>query len=530
MKHTKYDVLVVGAGAAGCVVAASIAENTDLTIALVEAGAFDSDPLIHIPAGFAKILAYDRHVWKYETTPQHGHKKLLRQAKVLGGGSSINAMCYVRGRPADYEKWQSAVGDTGKWSFDDILPHFVAQENNDTFHNKYHGIGGGLDVQLPRGINELNQRCLKAFQEFGLPYNPDYNGEKQVGVSPVQSTVGNSRRCNAADAYLRKHLTSGRVALFTHTEVSRILVENGRAIGVEIIDSTTPIFADEVILSGGAIHSPRLLMLSGIGPRAHLETLGIEVVKDAPDVGQNLHDHAVIPLRVHVAGELGYQAAAQGIGALKAGVRYLATKDGPASGNGIETVSYFDPDDLSSNEATVQCYHVPIISSDGLTPTGTQSGLTFEIVVLQPKSRGTVRLANADPNSMPLIDPNYMGEKEDIRIAVQAIKMVRKVMAQPSLASVVIEEVEPGPQIQSTDEIGEWIKKVATTMWHPVGTCRMGQDDRAVVDARLRVKGIDGLRVIDASIMPNTTSGNTNAPTQALARLGAMLFVEDVRK
>jgi choline dehydrogenase-like flavoprotein len=192
-------------------------------------------------------------------------------------------------------------------------------------------------------------------------------------------------------------------------------------------------------------------------------------------------------------------------------------------------VSYFDPDDPSREEATVQCYHVPIISSDGLTPTGTQSGLTFEIVVLQPKSRGTVRLADSDPRSMPLIDPNYMGDAEDIRISVEAIRMVRKVIIQQSLASIVIDEVEPGPQLQSNDDIGEWIKKVATTMWHPVGTCRMGQDDRAVVDARLRVKGIEALRVIDASIIPNITSGNTNAPTQALARLGATLFVEDVR-
>lgn len=530
MNNAKHDVLIVGAGAAGCVVAAYIAEHTDLSIALLEAGPLDSDPLIHIPAGYAKILANDRHVWKYETTPQHGSKKRLRQAKVLGGGSSINAMCYVRGRPADYAKWQAAVGDTGKWSFEDILPHFVAQEHSDTFHNRYHGIDGGLDVELPRGINELNQRCLKAFQEFGLAYNPDYNGEKQVGVSPVQATMGHSRRCNSADAHLRKHLNSGRVTLLTDTEVSRILVENGRAIGVEVLGSKAPIHADQIIVSGGAIHSPRLLMLSGIGPRAHLESLGIQVVKDLPDVGANLHDHTVVPLKLHVEGELGYQAIAQGLGTLKAGLRYLTTKDGPAAGTGVETVSYFDPDDPSRDEATVQCYHVPIISSDGLTPTGMASGLTFEIVVLQPKSRGTVRLADANPESMPLIDPNYMGEEEDVRVAVEAIKLVRKVITQPSLASVVLDEVEPGPQRQSDKDLGEWARQVATTMWHPVGTCRMGRDERAVVDARLRVKGIDALRVIDASIMPNITSGNTNAPSQALARLGASLFVEDVRK
>ena len=530
MTNIKYDEIIIGAGAAGCVVAAHIAENTELSIALLEAGPIDSDPFIHIPAGYANILAHDRHVWKYETTPQHGIRKSLRQAKVLGGGSSINAMCYVRGRPIDYDKWQTAVGETGAWSFEDILPHFVAQENNDTFHNKYHGTGGGLAVQLPHGINELNQRCLKAFQEFRLEYNPDYKGEKQVGVSPVQSTVGDCRRCSAADAYLKKHLASGRVTLLSETEVTKIILKDGRAIGVEISSHNkhNTVFGAEIILSGGAIHSPRLLMLSGIGPKAHLEELGIDVVLDSPDVGENFHDHAVVPLKVHVEGQLGYQAAAHGLETLKAGLRYLTTKDGRAAGNGVETVSYFDPENLASDEATIQCYHVPIISSDGLTPTGSQSGLTFELVVLRPRNRGTVRLADADPKSMPLIDPNYFGDDDDLRIAIKAVEAVRDVIKQQSLVSIITDEVEPGPEIQSADQIGEWIKNISTTMWHPVGTCRMDEDSRAVVDARLRVKGINGLRVIDASIMPNITSGNTNAPTQALARHGATLFVEDL--
>ncbi len=531
MQAESYDVVIVGAGAAGCVVAAHLAENTNLSIALIEAGETDTDPFIHIPAGYAYILAHDRHVWKYETVPQHGHVKPYRSAKVLGGGSAINAMCYVRGQERDFAAWQAAVGNTGAWSYEDLLPHFMAQENNDTWHNDHHGIDGGLAVQLPRGINKLNQYCLKAFQEYGLPYNPDYNGVSQIGVSPVQSTVGEQRRCSAVDAYLRPHLKSRRVDLLTGETVTRITVENNRAVGVEL-DGRNPRFIranQQVVLSAGAMHSPKILMHSGVGPADQLRTHGLPVVVDSPEVGDNLQDHPIVPVRAYVKGALGYQAAAQGLGSLKAGLRYLATKDGPAAGNGIETVSYWNPADFSA-EPTIQCYHTPVISEDGLSPTGDRSGVTFELVVLQPKSRGWIRLADADPTSMPLINPNFMGEAEDLQAAVQSVRAMREVMGMPSLKPVLEEEAEPGPHLTTDEDLGNWVKKVVTTMWHPVGTCRMGQDERSVVDARLRVRGIDALRVIDASIMPNLTSGNTNAPAQALARHGSVMLVEDLKQ
>jgi choline dehydrogenase len=530
MSQKRYDVVIVGAGAAGCVGASYLAEHTNASIALIEAGDIDRDPFIHIPAGFANILAHDRHVWKYETVPQHGTKRAYRSGKVLGGGSSINAMCYVRGQIRDFAAWQDAVGNTGNWSYEDLLPVFMAQENNDTFHDEYHGIDGGLAVQLPKGINKLNQYCLKAFQEYGIPYNPDYNGKSQIGVSPVQSTVGDQRRCSAVDAYLRPHLTSGRVTLLTGKTVVRILIENKRAVGVELMDNGLErITAKEVVLSAGTVHSPTILMHSGIGPAEQLRQQGIAVIVDSPEVGENLHDHPMVPVRVYVKGDLGYQAAAQGLGSVKAGLRYLVTKDGPASGNGIETVTHWNPSDFSA-EPTIQCYHAPIVLSEQLGPAGDRSGITFELVVLQPKSRGWVRLADSDPASMPLINPNFIGEEKDLRAAVDSVRAIRKVMAQRSLATVIEEELDPGPHIQSDAEIGEWVKRVVTTMWHPVGTCRMGQDERAVVDARLRVRGVDGLRVIDASIMPNITSGNTNAPTQALARHASAMLVEDLKR
>ncbi|KRR22716.1 GMC family oxidoreductase [Bradyrhizobium retamae] len=530
MSQEAYDIVIVGAGAAGCVVASYLAEHTDASIALIEAGDMDRDPFIHIPAGFANILVHDRHVWKYETIPQHGTKRAYRSGKVLGGGSSINAMCYVRGQIRDFAAWQDAVGDTGKWSYEDLLPVFMAQEDNDTFHDEYHGIDGGLAVQQPKGINKLNQYCLKAFQEYGVPFNPDYNGKSQIGVSPVQSTVGNQRRCSAVDAYLRPHLASGRVTLLTGKTVIRILIENKRAAGIELKDNGLErIKAREVVLSAGAVHSPKILMHSGIGPAEHLRQHGIAVIVDSPGVGENLHDHPMVPVRAYVKGDLGYQAAAQGLGTVKAGLRYLVTKDGPASGNGIETVTHWNPSDFTA-EPTIQCYHAPVILNEQLSATGNRSGVTFELVVLQPKSRGWVRLADSDPTSMPLINPNFIGEEEDLRAAVESVRAIREVMGQESLASVIEEEMDPGPHIQSDAEIGEWVRRVVTTMWHPVGTCRMGQDARAVVDARLKVRGVDSLRVIDASIMPNITSGNTNAPTQALARHATAMLVEDLKR
>jgi choline dehydrogenase-like flavoprotein len=409
-----------------------------------------------------------------------------------------------------------------------MIQAYIEQEKNDTFHNAHHGIHGDLSVELPKGINELNQRCMKAFQEYGLPYNADYNGDFQNGVSPVQTNTLNGKRCSAAVAYLHRHVDSGRVKLLTGYTVTKVLLDGTRAVGVRALNGKNEqdIRADLVIMSAGAVQSPKILMHSGIGQREQLQKFGIEVKVDLPGVGENLHDHPIIPITAYVKGKMGYQHSAHGIGSLVAGMRYLLTRDGPASGNGIETVSYWNPLDLDSEEPTVQCYHEPIIAADGLNPTGSRSGVTFATVVLQPKSRGWVRLADSDPTSMPLINPNFIGHEYDLKVGIDAVKAVRKVMEQESLAEVVDEEVLPGKDKQSDEQIGEFVKSVATTMWHPVGTCRMGLDEGAVVDARLKVRGTEQLHVIDASIMPTITSGNTNAPTQALALHAAKMLVQ----
>lgn len=528
MSNNSFDVVIVGSGAAGCVVADYLARNTSASIAVIEAGGKDSDPMIHIPAGYSAILSHDRHVWTYDTVPVHGAERRYRMGKVVGGGTSVNAMCYVRGQKQDFDVWQAAVGDTGDWSWETMTEIYKEQESNDTFHNAHHGISGSLSVELPRGINELNQRCMKAFQEYGLPYNADYNGDQQAGVSPVQSNTHDGKRCSAAVAWLHKHVDSGRVTLLTGYTATKVLLDGTRAVGVEVDHRGTrqEISGKHIIVSAGAVQTPKILMHSGIGQKAQLEKFGIAVKVDLPGVGENLHDHPIIPITAYVKGKIGYQNSAHGFGKLIAGARYLLTNDGPASGNGIETVSYWDPTNLGNQEPTVQCYHEPVIATDGLNATGSRSGVTFATVVLQPKSRGWVRLADGDPMSMPLINPNFIGDDHDLKVGVEAVKAVRKVMEQQSLADIIEEEVLPGRDKQSDAEIGEFVKSIATTMWHPVGTCRMGTDELAVVDAGLKVKGAENLHVIDASIMPTITSGNTNAPTQALALRASKLLVE----
>jgi choline dehydrogenase-like flavoprotein len=274
-------------------------------------------------------------------------------------------------------------------------------------------------------------------------------------------------------AYLRPALKTGRIELRVSCTVLRVVIENGQAVGVEYSQGGNKVVvrAKDVILSAGALHSPKILMHSGIGPAAQLQRHGIPVVVDAPEVGENLQDHPIVPLAAYAKGDVGYQKAAQGFGAIKTGLRYFITKDGPASGNGIETVSYWDPDDAAA-EPTIQCYHVPIVSKDGLTPTGTRSGITFELVVLQPRSRGSVRLADADPTSMPLIDPNFMADEYDLSTAIKSIRSMREVMEQPSLKPLLDGEIVPGAALQTDQELGDWIKRTVTTMWHPAAWAR----------------------------------------------------------
>jgi choline dehydrogenase len=530
-KH--YDVIVIGGGSAGCLVAGRLAAETDAQVLLLEHGGRDITPLIRIPSGFSKLLQYGRFLYPYKTVPQQqlgGRQVALQQGWGLGGGSSINAMAYVRGQPRDYDGWQAAVGNTGNWSFDDLLPHFKAMEGNDIFAEPLHGTEGPLKVSQPQRLSPMNQAVIKAFQEMGLPFNPDYNGVQQRGVSPCQLTIGNARRCSAAVAFLHPAEKRPNLTVMTDALVTRIILEGDRAVGVEFDHQGTPSRAtgSEIVLSAGALNSPRLLMLSGIGPEDQLAGHGIGVRVKAPDVGRHLQDHPQVPVIARSHAELGYARNAYGLGMIEAGLRYITTRSGPAASNGVESVSYFNPDD-PEDEPTIQCFHAPVIANAALGAPDRKPGLTLENVVLQPRSRGQVTLANDDPRSDPLIDPNYFGDPEDMRRMIGGLRFAREVLKAPALRNLLEPEMLPGLDVQSDEALAEHARKTLTCMWHPVGTCRMGADDDAVVDAALRVRGVRGLRVIDASIMPNIVSGNTNATTLALASKGLELLRADLR-
>ncbi|UAJ10989.1 GMC family oxidoreductase [Glacieibacterium megasporae] len=531
-RSVAYDVIVVGAGSAGCIVAGRLAAETEARVLVLEDGGRDWSPLISIPAGFSKLLEYGQFMYPYETVAQQhlgGRRIPLVQGRGLGGSGSINAMVWVIGQPRDYDAWQVAAGDGSAWSFADMLPHFRAMEENEVFAGPTHGADGPVTVSQPLAIAPINRAVLKAFQQVGLPYNPDYNGGQQRGVGPCQLNVANAERCSSAHAYLHPAETRPNLTVRTGALVTRVIVEGDRAIGVELMHSgvVERVYAAEIVLCAGALSTPRLLMLSGIGPEAELARHGIPVAVRSEGVGENLHDHPEVPVIAQSYTEMGYLKDSSLFGAFKAGLRYIGTKSGPASSNGIETVAHFNPE-FPDQEPTVQCFHAPVIARRALGQLDPEPGLTLENVVLQPKSRGRLTLKDADPKSMALIDPNYLSHPDDMRTMLLGLRYAREVLNAPALKAVLKPELLPGAAVQSDADLTAYARENMSCMLHPVGTCRMGCDDGAVVDASLRVRGVRGLRVIDASIMPNIVSGNTNAAVMALAHKGTDMMLAEI--
>ena len=521
-----FDYIIIGGGSAGCVLAARLTQDPNITVALLEAGQADNSVLIHCPAGLALIAKNGQSNWKFDTVAQpglNGRSGYQPRGKVLGGSSSVNAMIYVRGHRDDYDHW-AAEGNPG-WSYDDVLPYFKQAEHNERGANAYHGSGGPLNVMDLRSPNRFGQVFIKAGQQAGLHYNPDFNGESQEGVGLFQVTHKNGERFSAAKAYLTPHLARPNLQVFTGAHTTRILLERKRAVGVEFQQGGELKRLNakrEVLLCAGALQSPQILMLSGIGPHAHLLENNIPTLHDLPGVGTNLHDHVDVVQVVDApkAKDL-FGLSPSGVLRMLQGVfEWRKQRSGMLTTNFAEAGGFIKSQPGEPIPDLQLHFVVGKLVNHGRTTTFGH-GFSCHVCLLRPRSRGSVRLASKDPFAAPLIDPNFLGDRDDMDRLIRGFKLMRHILSQPALAAAQGRELASSAQAQSDMQIEHFIRDHADTIYHPVGTCRMGSGAMDVVDAQLRVHGLTGLRVVDASIMPRVVGGNTNAPVIMIAEKAA---------
>lgn len=527
-KPYQVDYIIVGAGSAGCVLANRLTEDPACRVLLLEAGGEDDSSHIRTPAFFLRLQdsAYD---WADRTLPQpylQGRRIYMPQGRVLGGSSSIYYMIYIRGNRGDYDHWQS-LGNEG-WGYDDVLPYFVKAEHNLAISNRYHGDAGPLGVSSQSQWSTLTQRYLTAAQEIGIPFNPDFNGEKQEGCGPLQATILGGTRCSAATAYLNPVRARPNLTVLSHAHATKLLFSGNRVVGVQylrfgVLEQAHA--SSEVIVSAGALRSPQLLMLSGLGPAAELRDLGIDVRQDLPGVGKNLQDHLHTRVRCEITQPLTFlplppedQAAAAR--------EYESGKRGPLASNFLEAGAFV----RSQPEAIypdLQLFLFANLTGD-YPEAGPPSrhGITLTSYVNRPRSVGQVTLASKDPLDRPRIDPCYLSDPDDLRCAVAGVRWNLRILYAKAFDDIRGAELAPGADVREDAGIEAFVRRTASTTWHPVGTCKMGTDALAVVDPALRVRGVAGLRIADASIMPTIIGGNTNAPTIMIAEKAADLIRE----
>lgn len=528
-----YDYIIVGAGSAGCVLANRLSANPAHTVLLVEAGKKDTHPLIHIPGGYSELNRSEVD-WAFWTEPQEqldNRKLYLPRGKTWGGSSSTNAMAYVRGNKEDYNEW-AALGNEG-WSYEDVLPFFKKSEHNQQFGEPFHNQQGELNVTYAHQIPPLANEFVKACTQVGIPAVADYNGAEQVGASILQFTIKNNARHSTAAAFLKPVLQRKNLHIISNTRVHKVILENNRATGIEVGDAvggSKQYFASkEVILAAGAFQSPQILLLSGIGDAEELKAVGIECKHALPGVGKNLQDHywSGVSCKTNIPTS---NSLLKPLNKMAALLKYIFTKKGPLGNSPLEANAFYcsQPQD---NRPDIQFHFASLgIAGDystdiyDLKTFSREDGMGILAIILHPKSRGYVGLRSNRPDDAPLIQPNLFQDPADRDLLVAAVKKAIEIVQAPALHTFMKGEVTL-PAQQDDAFLVEHIKKTLETLYHPVGTCKMGNDPMAVVDAQLKVRGIEGLRVIDASIMPTIVSGNTNAPTIMIAEKGAHMIL-----
>jgi choline dehydrogenase len=524
-----YDYIIIGAGSAGCTIANRLAEDYALRVLILEAGPIDSSFLLKMPAGFASLGEKTPYNWRYETTPQkhcNDRRMYWPRGKTLGGSSAINAMLYVRGHASDYDHWRQ-LGLEG-WSYEDVLPYFKKAENNERGANDFHGKGGPLNVADQADPNPINKAFLRACEQAGHKHNDDFNGPEQEGVGYYQVTQKDRERWSTASAYLRPAVERNRnnVHVISNALVERIILEKDRAMGVRYTLNGRDEVARcsrEIILAGGAVNSPQLLMLSGIGPADHLKQVGIKPLHDLPGVGGNLQDHLDAAVLQFCKTRDTYDTANK----LVSLYRYWKDKKGPGTSPIAESGGFLSTrPGLAAPD--IQLHFLPVLVVDHGRTRMKKNGYSLHVCTLRPESRGTIRLKSTDPQAHPAIDANYLAEKRDLDTLVEGVKIGREIFAASALDPYRADEFAPGSSVKADSEIAQWVRAKSETIYHPVGTCKMGPDNdpMAVVDHRCRVRGLVGLRVVDASVMPTLVGGNTNAPTIMIAERVAAFMQE----
>src|SRR3954449_10852912 len=525
--HEEFDVVVVGAGSAGSALAGRLSEDPSLKVLLLEAGGSDDVLEVQVPAALYKVWR-TRRDWNYTTEPQSGldgRTLFWPRGKLLGGSSSINAMIYIRGAAADYDEWAKLTGD-GSWSYEHVLPLFRRMEDNARGADRFHGVGGPLRVEDLRSPHRWSRAVVQAAVAAGYPRNEDFNGAGQEGVGQYQVTQKRGRRWSSADAYLHPAERRPNLTVRTDALTTRVLIENGRATGVEYRAGGrvhTVHAAREVVLSGGAVNSPQLLMLSGIGPADHLREVGLDVVHDLPGVGSELQDHPLVPVVWHVRSGKSLLRGESPSGYAK----WFGARRGPLTSN-LAEAGLFTRSSPELAEPDLQYHFLPVKFWKQAEVDPDVDAFTAAVVLVRVQSRGSVRLRSADPTWAPAIDAGYLTDERDLEALVTGMERARDIASGGPLAGVLAEEWSPGGRIRSRADLRQKARETLESLYHPVGSCRMGTDVDAVVDPQLRVHGVDGLRVADASVMPTLVRGNTNAPTIMIAERASDLIRADL--